>query len=185
MQNMTSPAALGKALQKPPSVPPDSRKRVHHLALHTLPDLVIFLRNLDSYVQAHPNTALLVLNSLSFPFQATSSLPIASRGALLDIVKQTLARACASRSLAVVITSQLATKMLNRDGSPSNFDTGARAIMAPQLGSTYLPSGRTHRVIVVPQTRTAGVLRLLASPSSPAHGRAREEPYEMIGGTLR
>ncbi|EKM58035.1 uncharacterized protein PHACADRAFT_46303, partial [Phanerochaete carnosa HHB-10118-sp] len=32
----------------------------------------------------------------------------------------------------VVVTTQLSTKLLNVDGSPATFDTGARAIMMPQ-----------------------------------------------------
>lgn len=36
--------------------------------------------------------------------------------------------------LQVVITSQLATKLLKPDGSAANFETGSRAIMAPALG---------------------------------------------------
>ncbi|TEB23389.1 hypothetical protein FA13DRAFT_1818507 [Coprinellus micaceus] len=35
----------------------------------------------------------------------------------------------------VIITCQLATKLLNSDGSPGTFDTGAQGIMVPQLGS--------------------------------------------------
>ncbi|KAH9946912.1 hypothetical protein B0H21DRAFT_692903 [Amylocystis lapponica] len=188
MQNMTSPAVLSRALQKPPSVPTDSGKRIHHLALHTLADLMVFIRNLEAYLQEHPNTSLLVLNSLSFPFQSTSSLPIPTRGALLDIVKQTLARVCASRNLTVVITSQLATKMLNRDGTAATYNTSSRAVMAPQLGYGYLPSGRTYRVIVVRARGRPGqfVLRLATSPTSPVHvqGRqhVREERYETVRG---
>lgn len=37
----------------------------------------------------------------------------------------------------VVVTSQLATKLLAADGSPATFDTGARAVMVPQLGTQY------------------------------------------------
>jgi hypothetical protein len=35
-------------------------------------------------------------------------------------------------------TSQLATKMINSDGSPGTFDTGALGVMVPQLGSVPL-----------------------------------------------
>lgn len=34
----------------------------------------------------------------------------------------------------VVLTSQLATKVLNKDGSAGTFDTGSTAVMVPQLG---------------------------------------------------
>jgi hypothetical protein len=38
----------------------------------------------------------------------------------------------------IIITSQMSTKLLNADGSPGNFETGAKAAMVPQLGK---PSG--------------------------------------------
>jgi len=54
MQNMTSPATLNRQLRKQPSDSSDYKKLVYHLHLHTLPDLLIFLRNLPSYLQSHP-----------------------------------------------------------------------------------------------------------------------------------
>lgn len=36
--------------------------------------------------------------------------------------------------LQIVVTSQLATKMVNADGSPGTFDSGARGVVLPQLG---------------------------------------------------
>ncbi|GBE83784.1 DNA repair and recombination protein [Sparassis crispa] len=183
MQNMMSPATLNRILHKS-YVPPEHRKLVHHLNLHSLPDLMIFLNNLPYYLGTHPKITLLVLNSLSFPFQSAVGLGIPTRNALLEKVRQTLSKTCASSNLTIVITSQLATKMLNPDGSAANFDTGSRAVIVPQLGNTYLPSGRTSRVIVVPQTRSTGVLRLLLSPTH-VQGRRREESYEKIGGAIQ
>lgn len=76
-----------------------------------------------------------------------------------------------------MVTTQLATKFLNPDGTPANYDSGSRAILVPQLGksvqscviyaderikltlaagSDYLPPHRTYRVLIVPQTRTSG-----------------------------
>jgi RAD51-like protein 2 len=34
----------------------------------------------------------------------------------------------------VIITSQLATKLLTLENKPANFDTGDRAVLMPQLG---------------------------------------------------
>ncbi|KAH9833196.1 P-loop containing nucleoside triphosphate hydrolase protein [Rhodofomes roseus] len=180
MQNMTSPATLVRSLRTSSSAPQDCQGRVHHLRIHTLPDLMIFLRNLPSYLQDHPETALLVLNSLSYPFQSLAGLSNSTRVALLDRVKQTLTRASASTKLTVVITSQLATKLLKPDGSAADFETGSRAIMAPALGPAYLPSAKTYRVCVVPRSRTAGVFRLLSSPLA-VHGSQPpvEEAYQL------
>ncbi|KAG8216935.1 hypothetical protein J3R82DRAFT_7212 [Butyriboletus roseoflavus] len=38
----------------------------------------------------------------------------------------------------IIVTSQMATKMLSADGSAATFDTGAKAVMMPQLGSYLL-----------------------------------------------
>lgn len=39
-----------------------------------------------------------------------------------------------SYSRQVVITNQLATKLLTAENKPANFDTGDRAVLMPQLG---------------------------------------------------
>ncbi|OBZ67447.1 DNA repair and recombination protein RadA [Grifola frondosa] len=186
MQNMVPPAALNKILQKSTSMPTDYQSFLYHLNLYTLPDLMIFLRNLPSYLTAHPTTALLVLNSLSFPFQRSVGRNDGIRHTVLERVKQTLTKACASTNLTVVITSHLATKMLKPDGSAGNFDTGSKAVMTPNLGITYLPSGKTHRVILIPQTRTTGVVRLLSSPTH-VQGQhpVQEESYDTIRGMMQ
>jgi len=86
--------------------------------------------------------------------------------------------------MAVVVTTQLATKFLNPDGTPANYDSGSRAILVPQLGNDYLPPHRTYRVLIVPETRTSGVLRLLSSPSYDSENVTLEEPYEMDGNMM-
>ena len=42
------------------------------------------------------------------------------------------------KPLQVVTTCQCATKLLNSDGSPSNFDSGAQAVMRPAPGTTNM-----------------------------------------------
>lgn len=34
----------------------------------------------------------------------------------------------------VIVTNQLATKLLTAENKPANFDTGDRAVLMPQLG---------------------------------------------------
>jgi len=48
----------------------------------------------------------------------------------------------------------MSTKLLNADGSPGNFETGAKAVMAPQLGK--VAAGRSYRLAIVPESRTTG-----------------------------
>ena len=37
----------------------------------------------------------------------------------------------------IIVTNQLATKLLTADNKPANFDTGDRAILMPQLGESW------------------------------------------------
>ncbi|KAI0300138.1 hypothetical protein B0F90DRAFT_1725289 [Multifurca ochricompacta] len=155
MQNMTSPASLGLELCSKNLVDTDF-------------DL----------------TRLVILNSIWFPFRTFPGLTQSRRAILLARVKQVLARLCSSRDISVVITTQLATKLLTPDGSPASFDTGSRAVLVPQLGSDYLPPHRSFRVLIVPETRTSGVLRLLSSPSCDDGSTISEESYEMEGNRI-
>lgn len=138
----------------------------------------------------------MILNSIWFPFQTSPGLTQSRRTTLLARVRQVLARLCSSLDIAVipqlyayrhchllirlekqvVVTTQLATKLLNPDGTLASFDSGSRAVLVPLLGesvlslvpsygwenrltltlSTYLPPHRTYRVLIVPETRTSG-----------------------------
>ncbi|KAG9309948.1 hypothetical protein JVU11DRAFT_9980 [Chiua virens] len=75
----------------------------------------------------------------------------------------------------------MATKMLSPDGSAATFDNGAKAIMMPQLGPDYLPSGRSYRLVIVPQSRAAGVVRLLSGPSGQLPNNIAQENYALTG----
>ncbi|KAH9003353.1 hypothetical protein EDB86DRAFT_2798963 [Lactarius hatsudake] len=138
------------------NLPDTTLDLVHYLNIFTLPTLLAFLHNLPSGLQIR----LVVLNSIWFPFQTSPTLTQSRRATLLARVKQVLARLCSSLDISVVITSQMATKLLTPDGSPASFDTGSRAVLVPQLGNggTYLPLNRTYRVLIVPETRTTGFL---------------------------
>ncbi|KAI0792517.1 P-loop containing nucleoside triphosphate hydrolase protein [Abortiporus biennis] len=188
MQNMTNPDKLRHALKEKSPLPANTQQEIKYVKIHTLPELMMFLTQLPSYSKTNPSTALLVLNSISFPFQSLTGLPNASRNAIFAQVKDALTKACATSGLTVIITTQMSTKLLTADGSPANFDTGSRAIMVPQPGPAYLPNGRTYRIILVPHTRTSGVMRLLSSPAH-VQGNDRqslgEEPYDMIAGVIQ
>ncbi|KAH7923450.1 hypothetical protein BV22DRAFT_1015432 [Leucogyrophana mollusca] len=182
MQNMTSPAAIDKILRGSSTAPPHYQDLVRYMRLHTLPDLMIFIYNLLSELQ--PKTGLLVLNSIQFPFQSHPNLQPSKRTALLETIRQTLLQASASKNLSIIITSQMSTKMLNTDGSPANFETGAKAVMVPHLGPQffYLPTGRSFRLIVAPGSRTTGALRLVSSPIYRlGQGPAPQEEYDLTG----
>ncbi|EPQ52080.1 hypothetical protein GLOTRDRAFT_18820, partial [Gloeophyllum trabeum ATCC 11539] len=108
--------------------------------------------------------SLLVLNSLSFPFQSASDLSSSTRQHILERIKPVLARNSNLPVLQVVITTQLATKLIKQDGTSGNFDNGARGIMMPSLGNAYLPPGRTYRLLIAPQSRTSGYVSIYDGP---------------------
>ncbi|KAI6168437.1 hypothetical protein EDD17DRAFT_1684479 [Pisolithus thermaeus] len=152
MQNMTSPHALSRLLESTPS----AGTLLRYIRVHTLPDLLIFLRGLASSIC--PKTGLLVLNSLSFVFQSHPDLSSSKKNSILGSIRHNLLDTCITRNVTVIITSQMATKMLHPDGSPATFDSGAKAVMVPRLGIKYLPLGRLFRIIIVPQSRRSGYI---------------------------
>ncbi|KAA1472428.1 hypothetical protein DENSPDRAFT_821254 [Dentipellis sp. KUC8613] len=181
MQNFVSPAALKQGIADMcPSVP-NAVDLVQYMSIHSLPELLIFLNNLLSSVESYSSVSVIVFNSIWFPFQTTTDLTATTRRSLLDSVKQTFTRLCAAHNMTIVTATQLSTKLLNRDGTAANFDTGSRAVLVPHLGGLYLPSSRTYRIIIVPETRTTGVLRLMLSPGGASDDqRALEQRYELV-----
>ncbi|KAJ7634591.1 P-loop containing nucleoside triphosphate hydrolase protein [Roridomyces roridus] len=170
-QNMTTASALKKV------IPSDAAKRTFHHFLNTLPEMVVFLHTLPSILDERPKFGLLVLSSLHFPLQPSKKITPKMRTMVLENIKQSLLKLTA-RGVTVVVTSQLATKLLAADGSPATFDTGARAVMVPQLDPSYLPSALSFRVVICPNQKNSGVFRMLTEPGK---GKQRtvvkEEPY--------
>ncbi|KAF9025015.1 hypothetical protein BDZ89DRAFT_1135715 [Hymenopellis radicata] len=129
-QNMTSPTALKGALHAR-----SGSRLISYLKIHRLERLMTFIHNLSSYLTKHPEVSLLVLSSISFPFQTTPDLTLQAKTSLQEVIKIALTKACVSHGITIVTTSQLATKFLNSDGSAGTFETGAKGIMVPLLGS--------------------------------------------------
>ncbi|KAF9269692.1 hypothetical protein L218DRAFT_953316 [Marasmius fiardii PR-910] len=159
-QNMSNPETLKESFKDLPN----HRTLLSYLKVSTLLHFMTFIHNLGSHLLTHPTTSLLVINTISFPFQSSAEVKTSVKISLLEQIKQTLLRSCAAHNLTVVITSQLATKLFNPDGSPGNFDTGAKGVLVPQLGPTYLPAGRSYRVILARETVDTGLVRILSSP---------------------
>ncbi|EGO29569.1 hypothetical protein SERLADRAFT_457509 [Serpula lacrymans var. lacrymans S7.9] len=178
MQNMVNSATLQRILEESPTTPPDYKTLVRHTQLFTLPELIAFMHTLHLHIT--PNTRLLVLNSLSFPFQSPADMEHSKRKAILQRVRQFLLETSSSGNITIVTTTQLSTKVIDANGAPANFETGTTAIMVPQLGPTYLPAGLSYRLIIAYESRTTGFVRLLSSPSyQPEDGPAPQEPYEL------
>ncbi|KAJ3572288.1 hypothetical protein NP233_g3179 [Leucocoprinus birnbaumii] len=123
-------------------------------------ELMVFLHSINTILESMPKMCLLVLNSLSFPF-STLPNPRLKSGIMAE-VKQILTQLSVVRKMTVVITSQLATTMVKEDGTRGTFDEGAKGVMTPQLGPSYLPQGRSHRVILSLESPLAGTMHLLS-----------------------
>ncbi|KAH9960688.1 P-loop containing nucleoside triphosphate hydrolase protein [Russula dissimulans] len=179
MQNMASPTLLHSELRSN-NLSDAGLELVHYLNIFTLPDLLIFLHNLPSFLEAHAKTRFVILNSVWFPFQTAPDLTHWKKTTLLLHLRQVLARLCSSLDIAVVITTQLATKFLDSAGYPTTFNSGSRAVLVPLLGKKQ-SSPTTPDVSSVYFRR---VLRLLSSPSYDSESVTLEEPYEMDGNTM-
>jgi RAD51-like protein 2 len=44
-------------------------------------------------------------------------------------------KTCVNHKVSIILTSQLATKMVDADGKNAGFDSGSGAVMVPYLGS--------------------------------------------------
>ncbi|EAU89657.2 hypothetical protein CC1G_02546 [Coprinopsis cinerea okayama7 len=175
-QNSIDLRALQRSLQGS-----DSLQSVSYQRVMDLPSLLLFFEHLPGVLAQRTKDTLLVVASLSFPFQSPDLTP-ARRNILLQKLKQLLAKETNTQRVTVVTTSSLATKMVNADGSIGTFDTGTQGIMVPQLGSLYLPSGKSWRILLAPNEPMNGFVRLYASPQhqqNPGSSYA-VEPYTIV-----
>ncbi|KAG7095362.1 hypothetical protein E1B28_006121 [Marasmius oreades] len=172
-QNMSNPRILEETLKDLPN----HQTLLSYLKVSALLQFVIFIHNLGTYLLAHPTLSLLVIDTISFPFQSTTDIKTSAKTSMFDQIKRTLVHDCAAHNLTVVITSQLATKLFNPDGSPGNFESGAKGVLVPQLGPAYLPAGRTYRVILSRETADTGLVRILSSPEGPRSTMGSYEPF--------
>ncbi|KAF8155556.1 P-loop containing nucleoside triphosphate hydrolase protein [Crassisporium funariophilum] len=181
-QNLTSHAILIEFLEGFTTIPQNFKQKIHFTKAHTVAEFMLLMHQLPALLDAHPKVSLLVLNSISFPFQ-DPELGALQKNTLLEKVKQTITRACASRRLTIVTTSQLTITMRNADGTAGSFDTGATGTMLPRLG--YLPVSKSHRVITSPDGPMSGFVKLLSSPKYPdGNVPLILEPYSIVQGQI-
>jgi len=125
------------------------RSRIPNISANEVAKLIIYLRaldpthvvafckNIEEYLQhsASP-VCFIVFDSLSFLFRSPSLSSI-ERANIMLLVQQTMQIATEAYGCAVVMTNQLATKLLTADNKPANFETGDRAVLMPQLGDSW------------------------------------------------
>ncbi|KAG8992262.1 hypothetical protein FRB90_001054 [Tulasnella sp. 427] len=109
----------------------------------------------------------MVISTLSFVFQSTEyfSLSASDKTRILGTVKQALTRACLENNITIVITNQTATKLVGLDGSVANFNTGAKAFLASQLGSPLFTASRSYRLMLSRDALGVRHSQLIASPA--------------------
>ncbi|KAF4618849.1 hypothetical protein D9613_009767 [Agrocybe pediades] len=180
-QNNTSPSSLSRFLEGNGK---ELSNLVHFSKISVLVDLLLFLHQLPTFLQSNSKVSLLVVNSISSPFQ-NAELTISQRTQTFERFKQSFLKICSAHNLTVVLTSQLATKMINADGTPGTFESGAKGVMLPQLGPAYLPSGKSYRVILATTGLGTGVMKLLSSPKyPPGKVPSISAPYKVIDGVI-
>ncbi|KAF9444623.1 hypothetical protein P691DRAFT_736197 [Macrolepiota fuliginosa MF-IS2] len=175
-QNMTSPTNLRDRLS---GCPASSLRSLHYSSILNATEMMVFLHSINNILDSMPKVALLVLNSFSFPF-STLPNPFAKSG-ILEQVRQILARILIIRNLTVVVTSQLSNKMLQEDEPHGSPEEKGKVVMVPQLGTSYLPSGRSHRILLALDSPISGIMYLLpsSSPSTTTKEPVLHEPYSI------
>ncbi|ORY32818.1 P-loop containing nucleoside triphosphate hydrolase protein [Naematelia encephala] len=116
------------------------------MRIATQVQMVAFLLWIEEWLEEHPKVNLLIIDSLSFHFR-NPHLDNKLKSRYLDLAKQAFARATAGRQCALIVTNQLATKLLTANNEPANFDTGDRAVLMPQLGEAWT-TAQTIRIIL-------------------------------------
>ncbi|KAL7421892.1 hypothetical protein Q5752_003664 [Cryptotrichosporon argae] len=115
---------------------PDILAGIHLVRIATQVQMVAFLNTLDDWLEAHAKVRLVVIDTLSFHFRQPS-VEVGVRKRVMELVKQKIAKATTVHRCAVVVTNQLATKLLTADNKPATFETTERAVLMPQLGDAW------------------------------------------------
>ncbi|KAL7415726.1 hypothetical protein BDY24DRAFT_439594 [Mrakia frigida] len=121
---------------------------IHLTRIHTLPQFISFFMTLESFLKTNPKISLVVIDTLSHPIRSPAVPPDGkSKGRIVALIKSTLQKCSALLEVAIVTSVQLATKFVDSEGKPGNFDPDSRAILTPQLGESYMPI-KTKRILL-------------------------------------
>ncbi|ODO09888.1 hypothetical protein I350_02110 [Cryptococcus amylolentus CBS 6273] len=128
-------------------LPHDVLQGIHLLRVSTQHEMLALLHTLDEWLESHPKVNLVIVDTLSFHFRQLS-LDIAAKRRAMELQVDSLSICnAADRNLQVIVCNQLATKLLNAENKPANFDTGDRAILMPQLSDSWATSKALRLVV--------------------------------------
>ncbi|ODN94175.1 hypothetical protein L198_05026 [Cryptococcus wingfieldii CBS 7118] len=133
-------------------LPHDVLQGIHLLRVSTQHEMLALLHTLDEWLESHPKVNLVIIDTLSFHFRQLS-LDIAAKRRAMELqvliaLSDSLSICnAADRNLQVIVCNQLATKLLNAENKPANFDTGDRAILMPQLSDSWATSKALRLVV--------------------------------------
>ncbi|TYJ54545.1 hypothetical protein B9479_004772 [Cryptococcus floricola] len=129
-------------------LPHDVLQGIHILRVSTQHEMLALLHTLDEWLESHPKVNLVIIDTLSFHFRQLSLDIAAKRRAMeLQVSKTIISKAAMVHHCAVIVCNQLATKLLNAENKPANFDTGDRAILMPQLSDSWATSKALRLVV--------------------------------------
>ncbi|KAJ9108727.1 hypothetical protein QFC21_000047 [Naganishia friedmannii] len=112
---------------------------IHVIRVTTQPEMLAFWYTIDDWLRAHPRVKLIAVDTLSYFFR-NPAMDLGTKKRLLEMVKQKIAKASTVYGCAVIIASQMATKLLTNENKPAaTFEAGDKAILMPQLGDLWVP----------------------------------------------
>ncbi|WVQ72375.1 hypothetical protein IAR50_001927 [Cryptococcus sp. DSM 104548] len=126
--------------------PLDIIQGIHLVRVSTQIEMLGLLHTLDDWLASHPKVTLVLIDTLSFHFRQLS-LDIAAKRRAMELSKTVISKAAMVHQCAVIVCNQVATKLLDAENKPANFDTGDRAVLMPQL-SDWWATSKALRLVV-------------------------------------
>ncbi|KAL8290060.1 hypothetical protein RQP46_002999 [Phenoliferia psychrophenolica] len=158
----------------PTSAPRQVCEGIHYKRICDISLLVAFYHTLPSWLNAHPDVKLVVLDSLTAHLRP-STFDFKQREYFLQLIKTTLTTVATHHDVSVITTTQLTLKLFDADGRPSQFTSDAEALLVPPLGDSWI-GGQCWRVVLYFDSQGERQASLV---SSPVPSRGTEVAFQM------
>ncbi|KAM7541435.1 hypothetical protein Aperf_G00000033654 [Anoplocephala perfoliata] len=123
-------AACEEALCALPSEE-DLLNKVHYIRCTDYLQLLAAVRRLNEFCKYHPNTRLIIVDSIALPFRYEFE-DIPQRNRLLAALSQSLLLTAGNQNAAVIVTNQITTKIVSHGTS-----TASHGSLVPALGDSW------------------------------------------------